>query len=350
MAFTQDLGQGPETFFLHANARGDVVTISDENMSWVRKFSYDPWGNITSETSRSSAYEGLSCPFAYAGYFRDQETGLYYMPARYYSPSLRRFLTKDPHPGSKADPLTLNPYQYCRNNPVNNVDPSGQAFFNFNLDFSGLEGMVSQLASAAALMQAGARGMAPFASSMNRIASSIHIGRMPNFAGTFSGFAASATRYYLQGLHIAFPFGGPEAWSILNVQDSPPTAGTHPEHHWYYNWWTIIGPFIKYRSGYQRKEYLADLDDIAYCMYERGGDDRRILETNVAAFRGDNCGGNAFYGATQAHYRGAVELMFVGNQVMLNNICEGSLTVEQMNNVLNALDWGSIIGPALVPQ
>ncbi len=191
VAFTQDLGQGQKTFFLHANAQGDVVAISDENMHWAKRFSYDPWGNVTSETASSPEYEALSCPFAYAGYLRDRETGLYFLPARCYSPALRRFLSKDPAPGSKVNPLTLNPYQYCGNNPVNNVDPTGQAYVNLNLRITGLDTMVSQLASAAALMQAGARDMAPFASSMHSMASSLHIGRMPSFSGIFSGFTAS---------------------------------------------------------------------------------------------------------------------------------------------------------------
>ncbi|MBN2025725.1 MAG: RHS repeat-associated core domain-containing protein [Actinobacteria bacterium] len=149
IAFTQDLGQGSETFYIHSNARGDVVCITDDVMNWAKKFSYDPWGNITSETVSSSEYDNLECPYGYAGYFFDSDTGLYYMPARYYSPSQRRFLTKDSHPGSKSNPLTLNPYQYCHNNPVNNVDPSGQyAFENWHFSFGpGMNEFFNQMAA-----------------------------------------------------------------------------------------------------------------------------------------------------------------------------------------------------------
>jgi RHS repeat-associated protein len=98
--------------------------ITREDGVWVKRYAYDPWGRLLSQQSRPG-YESLSCPFTYRGYYHDSETSLYYLRARYYSPSLRRFLTRDPHPGRKTDPQTLNPYQYCVNNPLRFIDPSG---------------------------------------------------------------------------------------------------------------------------------------------------------------------------------------------------------------------------------
>jgi uncharacterized protein RhaS with RHS repeats len=49
--------------------------------------------------------------------------GLYYYKARFYSPTLGRFLQTDPA-GTKDD---LNLYAYVGNNPVNRVDPTGLA-------------------------------------------------------------------------------------------------------------------------------------------------------------------------------------------------------------------------------
>jgi RHS repeat-associated protein len=188
VAMTQDLGAGQKTFFLHSNARGDVIYITDENMNWAKRFSYDPWGRITQETSSSPTYDALSCPYAYAGYFRDSETGLYYMPARYYSPFQRRFLTKDPHPGSKSRPITLNPYQYCGNNPINNVDPTGQYDFSISIDCSGMNAYFNQMAADnAARSQAMSISLGGFVSAMSNFRASIHIG---NIAGAVSGVTA----------------------------------------------------------------------------------------------------------------------------------------------------------------
>jgi RHS repeat-associated protein len=53
------------------------------------------------------------------GHTRDQGTGLTYMRARWYDPALGRFISEDPARDG------ANWFAYCRNNPVNAVDPTG---------------------------------------------------------------------------------------------------------------------------------------------------------------------------------------------------------------------------------
>ncbi|OQA03670.1 MAG: putative deoxyribonuclease RhsC [Planctomycetes bacterium ADurb.Bin401] len=53
----------------------------------------------------------------------DEETGLYYYRARYYNPSIGRFLSPDPI--GYYDSMNL--YQYCGNNSINFIDPYGEA-------------------------------------------------------------------------------------------------------------------------------------------------------------------------------------------------------------------------------
>jgi RHS repeat-associated protein len=65
-------------------------------------------------------------PFGYAGEQWDANTNLIYLRARWYNPSLGRFLTRDPFPGMAALPGTQNPYAYVNNNPVNLTDPGGR--------------------------------------------------------------------------------------------------------------------------------------------------------------------------------------------------------------------------------
>ena len=51
--------------------------------------------------------------------FNAGDPGLYYLRARYYDPTIGRFMSQDPLPAG-------NPYAYVGNNPVRYVDPSGK--------------------------------------------------------------------------------------------------------------------------------------------------------------------------------------------------------------------------------
>jgi RHS repeat-associated protein len=62
---------------------------------------------------------------------RDNETGLDYFLARYYSAGHGRFISVDPVIMEKrrlADPQALNLYVYARNNPLRFIDPDGEKF------------------------------------------------------------------------------------------------------------------------------------------------------------------------------------------------------------------------------
>lgn len=53
------------------------------------------------------------------------DTGLYYYGARYYDPTIGRFISPDPIVQSPSNPQTLNRYSYVLNNPLKYIDPSG---------------------------------------------------------------------------------------------------------------------------------------------------------------------------------------------------------------------------------
>src|SRR5207244_545530 len=70
---------------------------------------------------------GTKNKFRFTGEALDPGTGLYYLRARYYDPSVGRFLVPDPLRGSTRDPLGLNLYVYALSNPLRYTDHTGLA-------------------------------------------------------------------------------------------------------------------------------------------------------------------------------------------------------------------------------
>jgi RHS repeat-associated protein len=64
-------------------------------------------------------------PYGYTGEQWDASAGLVFLRARYYSPEVGRFISKDQWGGREQTPQTLNGFVYVTNNPINQIDPSG---------------------------------------------------------------------------------------------------------------------------------------------------------------------------------------------------------------------------------
>ena len=111
---------GAQKYYYLYNAHGDVIALTDASGDIVAEYEYDSWGAITAKTGN------ISNPFRYSGYVYDEETGLYYLNARYYDPVIGRFLTEDTYLGERTDPLSLNLYAYVLGNPHKYFDPSGR--------------------------------------------------------------------------------------------------------------------------------------------------------------------------------------------------------------------------------
>ncbi|WP_447663665.1 polymorphic toxin-type HINT domain-containing protein [Paenibacillus sp. D51F] len=86
------------------------------------QYQYDIWGGLI------SSKETKSNPFLYSGEYWDSSAGLQYLRARWYDPSVGRFINEDPYQGKIINPLSLNLYTYVENNPLTRVDPSGHVF------------------------------------------------------------------------------------------------------------------------------------------------------------------------------------------------------------------------------
>ncbi|WP_088831371.1 RHS repeat-associated core domain-containing protein [Paenibacillus tyrfis] len=108
-----------KAYYLH-NGHGDVVELRDSTGNTrLNSYNYDIWGNLASQS------ENIVQPFKYSGELWDNTTGLQYLRARWYDPSMGRFINKDTYEGDIANPLSLNLYTYVKNNPLKYVDHSG---------------------------------------------------------------------------------------------------------------------------------------------------------------------------------------------------------------------------------
>ena len=116
-------------FYFELNIFGDIVAVYDEEYNKILSYSYDAWGNFTTTvhtTDTEKAYKAQCNSLTYRGYYYDEETNLYYLQTRYYSPELCRFISADSVDYLDPDSITgLNLFAYCGNDPVNFVDPSG---------------------------------------------------------------------------------------------------------------------------------------------------------------------------------------------------------------------------------
>jgi RHS repeat-associated protein len=114
--------QGSSASFYLSDGLGSTVALTNAAGVVTDRYRYDAFGALRSQQGSSTQ------PFRFAGQQQDTNVGgqPYYLRARYYSPTVGRFLTPDPALGSHAErPQSWNAYAYVQNNPVNLVDPSG---------------------------------------------------------------------------------------------------------------------------------------------------------------------------------------------------------------------------------
>lgn len=112
LIYSED-GTGTNRRYFMYNAHGDVIQLTDSSGNVVKSYEYDAFGNEKNPDQNDSNV------FRYCGEYFDKETGNIYLRARYYDPTIGRFISEDPIGAG------LNWYTYCDNNPNRFIDPLG---------------------------------------------------------------------------------------------------------------------------------------------------------------------------------------------------------------------------------
>lgn len=95
-----------------------VRGLTDEDGVITDIYLWDAFGNSEGHTGTSFNEYGFQGE-------QQDETGLYYLRARYMNPATGTFTSMDTYGGSLSDPMSLHKYMFANSNPVKYCDPSG---------------------------------------------------------------------------------------------------------------------------------------------------------------------------------------------------------------------------------
>ena len=137
--------ESSHTFYYHTDHLSSSNVVTDSEGDVYEHMEYTPYGEKwILDQNDSSKYDMI--PYRFTAKEWDEETGLYYMSARYQNPEASRWVSADPAGWGLVNPNregfntieSQNWYSYSGNNPVTYRDPTGNviekfyAFFNMS--------------------------------------------------------------------------------------------------------------------------------------------------------------------------------------------------------------------------
>jgi len=137
------------SYFFTRNVQGDIIAVyRNSDSKLIGTYEYDLWGKpvLTKEAEEGIDTDNILTknPYRYRGYYYDNETGYYNLPARFYDPQIRRFINADSISAlmiATTDVGCKNLFAYAENNPVTAKDGSG-AFIDTVFDVISLAGSI----------------------------------------------------------------------------------------------------------------------------------------------------------------------------------------------------------------
>jgi RHS repeat-associated protein len=218
--------------YQYANHLGSATLETDDSGNPVSYEEYHPYGTTAYRSARQELAQSLK-RYRFSGKERDDETGMYYIGARYYAPWLGRWSSSDPV-GPAAG---TNLFRYCANSPILLLDPTGTVEVRYELEDLNLTGVSDPTEAATRARSEGFDFTGFDAKGQEQARNDAGVGtgvpkRTPegwNFGiwlkrpgeGTSDGKVAS------NGVPAEIPpKTSPDAAGSISKPDSPPSAGT----------------------------------------------------------------------------------------------------------------------------
>jgi len=104
--------------YLHTDALGSPVAVTDESRSVIQRSEYEPYGAVLNRAHDDRP--------GYTGHVADAATGLVQMQQRYYWPAGGIFLSTDPVTAYDQPIGQFHRYRYANNSPYKFTDPDGR--------------------------------------------------------------------------------------------------------------------------------------------------------------------------------------------------------------------------------
>jgi len=118
LGMSSALNATEQVTYYYTDQQGTPIVTTDASGTVISTADYRPYGSKVLGVVQDGP--------GYTNHVADQDSGLVYMQARYYSADAGRFLSSDPPGISAGDLFSFNRYVYTYNNPINHIDPDGR--------------------------------------------------------------------------------------------------------------------------------------------------------------------------------------------------------------------------------
>ena len=123
------VGKVKNKYYYHPNHNQTATLVTNDKGEVHARIRHLPYGEVDLEyiEGRKDDKQPIA---SFTGQEKDDSTGLIYFNARYYDPSLGRFISPDTIiDGDGTNFADFNRYAYVKNNPINFTDPTGRELY-----------------------------------------------------------------------------------------------------------------------------------------------------------------------------------------------------------------------------